>query len=307
METTDAAWLAAAEEHLLAYELDGGGPPDDVIFQSWYDKPDRTLPEARSSTFTHLIADYIRTRTTVTATVTPTTSAGTITVTGTVRTLGGDPVAGGTVALSAVPRDGPYQVIELQGTVPAGQSRALIGIRTNAEGPGPGPADVTFYEIGYTEGTETTNRVPNARFDDGAWDYDGTASFTTVPSDRSAGNMLRIVATPAQSVVSNSGEFSVTAGAPYRMWVAVRVPEASIGSTVVDLIFLGSGEIESTRERLQLALPAPTPAGSTTTDVTGRYSLTTSALDAGRYWLAATYAGNPTYWPARQRTEVTVP
>jgi hypothetical protein len=89
--------------------------------------------------------------------------------------------------------------------------------------------------------------------------------------------------------------------------VAVRVPEASIGSTAVDLIFLGSGEIESTRVRLHLASPAPIPAGSATVDATGAFSLTTSALDAGNYWLAGTYAGNPTYWPARQRTEVTVP
>jgi len=307
-ETSDAAWLAHAQANVLAYEIDGGGPPDDAVFMSWTDKPDRALPETGPSTFTHFIADYARTRTTVSVAATPATSGGTITVTGTVRTLGGDPVAGGTVAVSAVPRDGPYQVIELQGTVPAGQSRALIGIRTNTEGAGPGSADVTFYEIGYAEGTETTNRVPNGGFDDGAWDYMGDATFTVGPSDSGTGSMmLRIVATPTQWVMSNSAEFSVTAGAQYRTWVAVRVPEASIGSTAVDLIFLGSGEIESTRVRLHLASPAPIPAGSATVDATGAFSLTTSALDAGRYWLAATYAGNPTYWPARQRTEVTVP
>ena len=37
----------------------------------------------------------------------------------------------------------------------------------NTEGAGPGSADLTFYEVGYAEGTSTTNLVPNARFDEG--------------------------------------------------------------------------------------------------------------------------------------------
>ncbi|MCU0506746.1 MAG: hypothetical protein MUE82_13480 [Chloroflexi bacterium] len=305
-ETTDAAWLAAAEEHLLAFEIDGDGPPDDVIFQSWYEKPDRSLPEAGPSTFTHLIADYVRTRTTVTVAGAPATTGATIAVTGTVRTLGGDLVAGGTVTFAATPRDGPYQVLEARGTVPKGMTRALIGIRTNTEGAGPGTADITVYEIGYTEGAETTSRVQNGRFDGGAWDHMGTASFTSAPSDRGAGSMLRAVATPTQWIMSNSAEFAVTPGAAYRLWLAVRVPEASIGSTVAGIIFLGADGVETERRMMSLT-PAPIPAGSTTVDEMGAFSLATSRVDAGRYLLTATYSGGKTYWPARARTEVTVP
>ena len=152
--SSDAGWLAAAQAHILTNELDGAGPPDDAIFQSWMDHPDRALPEAGPNTFTHLIADYARTRTAMTNAATPATTGGRIAVTGSVRTLGGDPVAGGSVAVSATPRDGPYQVLELRGTVPAGVSDALIGIRVNTEGAGPGSADLTFYEVGYAEGTE---------------------------------------------------------------------------------------------------------------------------------------------------------
>jgi hypothetical protein len=304
-ETSDAAWLAAAEDHMTAFEIDGGGPPDDVIFQSWYEKPDHTLPEAGPSTFTHLIADYVRTRTTLTVAGAPATAGATVAVTGTVRTLGGDLVAGGSVSMSAASRGGPYQVLEARGTVPKGMRRALIGIRTNIEGAGPGAADITFYETGYAEGAETTSRVPNGRFDGGAWYVDGTASFTTASSDRGAGSMLRVVATPTQTVMSNSGEFTVTPGAAYRLWLAVRVPEASIGSTVAGIIFLGADGVETERRMVPLA-PAPTPAGSAAVDATGAFSLTTSNLEAGRYWLDVTYSGNGTCWPARTRTEVTV-
>ena len=120
-EGTDAAWLGQAQANILDYELDDGGLPDDAIFQSWTDKPDRALPETGPNTFTHLIAEYTRRRTTATVTGTPATTGGTIAVSGGVRTLGGDPVGSGTVALTAIPRDGPYQVLELRGTVPTGQ------------------------------------------------------------------------------------------------------------------------------------------------------------------------------------------
>ena len=250
----------------------------------------------------------MRTRTAVTVTRTSATTGGTIAVTGSVRTLGGDPVAGGSVVVTATPRDRPYQVLELRGTVPAGVSDALIGIRVNTEGAGPGSADVTFYEVGYAEGTDTTNLVPNARFDEGirSWGPWGGGSLTVVPSDRGSGSMMRAVVTPAQHLLSNSGTFPVTPGAAYRLWVAVRVQEASVGSACIAPIFLGTDQIERRRDRLAIA-PAPIPAGAATTDATGGFSLTTSPLDAGRYSLLAEYPGNATYWPARARTEVTVP
>ena len=305
---TDAEWFAGATANVRAFEVEGAGPPDDAIFQVWTDKPDRALPETGATTTTRLVADYIRTRTTVTVAGIPATTGGAVAVTGDVRTLGGEPVAGGGVAVTATPRDGQYQVLEFTGTVPAGVSDALIGIRVNIEGAGPGSADLTFYEIGYAEGASTANLVPNARFDKESdrWGDRGDASFSVVPSDRGAGSMLRVVATPTQTLVANSGSFAVTPGAEYRFWVAVRVPEASIGNAYVTPNFLATDQIERWRDRYPLA-PTPIPVGPTTTDATGAYSVTTSALEAGRYRLAATYAGDPMYWPARAEVEVVVP
>jgi hypothetical protein len=210
--------------------------------------------------------------------------------------------------VTATPRDRPYQVLELTGTVPAGVSDALIGIRVNTEGAGPGSADLTFYEVGYAEGTSTRNLVPNARFDEGlqSWGPWGGGSLAAPASDRGTGRVLRAVVTPSQTLGVNSGSFAVTPGATYRFWVAVRVPEASVGSAYIAPIFLGTDQIERRRDTLALA-PAPIPLGVATPDAKGAYTLMSSPLDAGRYRLLVEYAGNATYWPARARTEVTVP
>jgi len=90
---------------------------------------------------TRLVADYARTRTAVTVTGNPASSGGTVNVTGSMRTLGGDPVAGGTITVKTIPRDGPYQVLQFTGTVPAGASEAVIQIHNCAS---PGAADLAL-------------------------------------------------------------------------------------------------------------------------------------------------------------------
>jgi hypothetical protein len=53
---TDEAWISGAGERVIAYEDRVGGRPDHVLFQSWYDRPDRVLPEAEAYTFTWFIS-----------------------------------------------------------------------------------------------------------------------------------------------------------------------------------------------------------------------------------------------------------
>jgi hypothetical protein len=305
LASSDAEWLAAAQAHILTHELDGAGPPDDAVFQSWTDHPDRVLPESGPDTFTHLIADYARTRTTATIASIPATTGGGTEAAGDVRTLGGDPVAGGTVSVTATPRDGPYQVLEFHGTVPAGATQAVIGIRVNKEGAGPGPADLRFYEVGYAEGAGAGNLAPNGDFASG-WETTTDASVSVVPSDRGTGKMFRVVATPTQAVGVESASFAVTPGAAYRFWVAVRVPESSVGSAYVAPIFLKADGSEVRRD-IHPLVPAPIPLGSATTDPAGAFSLATSALEAGRYHLQAGFAGDAIHWPARARVDLVVP
>lgn len=304
---SDRAWLDAAWAHVLTHELGTAGPADHAIFQSWTDHPDRVLPESGPDTFTHLIADYVRARTALSIDA-PTSGGGGLSVVGTVRTRGGQPIRDAAVDLLATPRDGPYQVLELRGTVPAGASMAVIGLRVNHEDAGAGSADLSFYELGYAQGATTVNVVPNGRFDDGldGWGRWGDGSLTVTPSDRRAGQMLRAVVTSSQTLGLNSGDFAVTPGAEYRMWLAARIPEASIGSAYVAAIFLKADGSEVRRDIRQLA-PAPIAIGTATTDATGAFSLTASALEAGRYRLRASYAGDEVLWPAWADVEATAP
>ena len=303
-ETTDADWLAAAEGHLEAYELDGG-TADIAIFASWNDKPDRLLPETDPTTFTHLVGDYFRPRPTIT-TASRALAGHRIELAGAVRAPGGGPASVGTLAVTAVPRDGPVQIIELRGTVPTGATRALVGIRTNNEGPGPKAANLTFYEIGYAEQGKHANRVPNGPFKSGVWDMAGSGSLSVKRSDRGGGRMMRLRASAEQTILSNSREFPVTPGAAYRLWIEARVPEVSVGSTDVNLIFLDRTGTETGRSRLAVA-PAPISAGATTSDAEGEYRLVITDLEPGRYRLTAEYAGDATYWPARAALAVNVP
>jgi hypothetical protein len=57
-DPTDEAWLSAAGERVKKLELSTGVSPDHVLFQSWNDKPDFTLPELQPFTWTHFINTY---------------------------------------------------------------------------------------------------------------------------------------------------------------------------------------------------------------------------------------------------------
>ncbi|MFN2214911.1 MAG: discoidin domain-containing protein [Anaerolineales bacterium] len=56
--SSDEAWLTAAGEWAIMYELVANGQPDHVLFQSWHDHPTRTLPEIEPYTFTWFINAY---------------------------------------------------------------------------------------------------------------------------------------------------------------------------------------------------------------------------------------------------------
>lgn len=57
-DPSDEEWLSAAGERVKTLELEKGGAPDHILFQSWNDKPDHTLPESQQFTFTNFINVY---------------------------------------------------------------------------------------------------------------------------------------------------------------------------------------------------------------------------------------------------------
>jgi hypothetical protein len=101
-DASDAAWIARARERIERYEVDAGGTPDHVLFQSWQDRPNRTLPDSDPSTFTGLVRSYGRPRTVLTLVGGPPDPAGTLVADGRLATQAGKPVGGMRVELVAV-------------------------------------------------------------------------------------------------------------------------------------------------------------------------------------------------------------
>jgi hypothetical protein len=56
-------WTAIAGERVKRYELQAGGQPDHIIFQSWTDKPDHVLPESAPYTYTWFVKSYFEDKT----------------------------------------------------------------------------------------------------------------------------------------------------------------------------------------------------------------------------------------------------
>jgi hypothetical protein len=233
-------------------------------------------------------------------------SGGSPALSGRVQSRGGLGFGAAQVDAVATPRDGPYQLFEYRGHVPDGATHAVIGVRINHEGVGPGSAGLTFYEFGYSE-MSSVNLVPRPHFETGlaGWGPWGDGSLSAPPSDRGSGLMLHAVATSAQSLGFNSDGFGVVPGAAYRFWLAGRIPEASIGSAYVAVIFL-SADLEVRRDVHPLA-PAAIELGAAAADSFGRFSLTSAVLEPGRYWLRATYPGDASRWPAWADADVAVP
>lgn len=57
-DTTDEAWLSIAGERVKRYEIEQRGRPDHVLFQSWHDRPDLSLPDSEAYTFTGFVRAY---------------------------------------------------------------------------------------------------------------------------------------------------------------------------------------------------------------------------------------------------------
>jgi len=57
-DASDEAWLSIAGVRVKQYEIEASGKLEQVLFQSWHDKPDRALPESDPYTFTGFVRNY---------------------------------------------------------------------------------------------------------------------------------------------------------------------------------------------------------------------------------------------------------
>ena len=118
-------WIAAAAERAFLLESRSTVPPDDAVFQSWFDQPDRTLPDNDPSTFTGLVNRYFRPHSTIEI-------GGD--AAGVVRSDKGAPIAGVPVRASLLPDAGATRTDRVSATVPANARKAVGIFRVNGEG-----------------------------------------------------------------------------------------------------------------------------------------------------------------------------
>jgi hypothetical protein len=305
-DVTDAAWLSHAEQHIVTFEAKDGGRPGQVIFQSWDDKPDYSLPDSQNGTFTHLILRYFRTRTSLTMDATPA-GGGSVSVSGALTAKSGASMAGRSLGFYATPVSGSglEGTYSLTGTVPQGATSALVGFRVNSECGCDGNAQFSLYRAAFSLGGGT-NLVPNPDFAAGTsgWGEFGNGSITVQSSDAGGGNMLAVQASPDQYAGINSASFTVTAGSTYTVTFDARVSPGSVGSGYFMVIFLSSSEIG--RQTIQLA-PLTLKVGTTATGAGGSYSALLQGLPTGsQLQITAKFPGDASYWPALSVAAVSV-
>jgi len=224
---SDAEWHDQARSRLETFELEYGGHKGNLVYQSWVDRPDFVLPETSPSSFTHLINQYFRPRTSLELAV----AAGV--ASGTARSDG--------VALSAVDVDlaltdveGPGAVADVTfaGIVPTTATKVSFATRVNMECDCAHDARFSIYRASYAEGGASTT-LPA----DGNWGWLGTGSVALVPSDDGGGSMLVTVAAQEQNVAQWSPEIAVTGGAVYTAALRARIPPSAAESGFFQLVF----------------------------------------------------------------------
>jgi hypothetical protein len=292
-DESDTAWMSAAENHFLEYEVRAGNPPpEQVDFQSWNPHPTHVLPETDPTAFTHLIDLYFRKRTNLTLTENGGQRRGTL------RT-GATAVAGANVQITAQPLSGNGTVTTytITGTVPAQGYTALVGARINGECYNcNGESDLTVYNFQYSE---NNSRKPSSwDFAKGinGWQYGpgSTPVFENGPSPYKQG--LHIKAQPGQAVLFNSTQVPVTPRAQFTLRVVARVSPASVGTGYFTLIWLNTGGHEPFREILPFQ-PNTIALGTATTGADGAFQIG-NLPDANGYQIKVEYAGSDKLWPA---------
>jgi hypothetical protein len=305
LASDDASWIAAAQANIAAVEDGLGGPPDQVIVQSWMHWPTRVLPETDPLTLSGLLRQYLVAKRSVLTLDPAIGTAGRAAVSGRLTTRDGARITEAPVAANAVSAEPAYRRAEITGTVPTDATQALVGLRVNSEYPDLRAAALFLYGVSYEE-NGGRNLVPDPDFAAGrvAWSWWGDAVVDFVPSDRGPGTMLTVRAGDDQSIVLNGTPFAVTPGAPFRLSASALVPGGGGAAPFVAVFFLRSDGNQTAQVRIGLS-PLLVALGSRATDESGVFSFS-SAIPSGSYQLTVAYAGSGAYWPTSATEELSI-
>jgi hypothetical protein len=291
-DESDTAWMSAAENHFLDYEVrTGNPPPEQVDFQSWNPHPTHLLPETDPTAFTHLIDLYFRRRTSLKLTESGGQPRGTL------RT-GATAVAGAAVQVTAQPLSGNGTVTTytITGPVPAQAHSAIVGARVNSECYNcNGESDFTVYRFEYSENNGHKPSTWDFAKGISGWQYGpGVAVFDKGPSPYKEG--LHIKADRGQALGFNSTAVAVTPKAQFTLRVTARVSPVSVGSGYFTLIWFNAAGNEPSREVLPFE-PNTIALGTATTAADGSFKIG-NLPDSNGYQIKAEYAGSDKLWPA---------
>lgn len=289
-ESDSASWMQFLMENAARLEIEYGVTPQHVMIQSWVDQPEFSLPDDDLAALTSGVVRYVGDRTVVDGEVADRQFVATL------ATSGGRPIVGATLTL--VPRtlaDGIGSA-SLTGSVPDDASIAEILIRSNAEGAGPGVADVRIVEIRYADGGAGTNKVPNGDFAEGLadWGVGGEPPGTVEVAGDETNRWIEIAATPDEQVIINGGGQEVVPGSEFELEVTYSITPESIGSTLVAVEFPGFA-------RHSLVLPSPDLDAIEA--VTGDDGVAVFGLDdlgPGPYEFEVSWPGDLAQWPAHR-------
>ncbi len=291
-DETDSAWMSAAENHMVDYEVnDGNAPPDEVNFQSWNPNPTHVLPETDPTAFTYLIDRYFRTRTQLTLAANGGKLGGTL-------YAGSAPVAGANIQVTAQPvsGNGAIATYTVTGSVPTKARTALVGARVNSECYScNGASDLTIYSFQYSENNQSKPVTWDFTNGINGWAFGpGTPAFDSGPAPYGQG--LHITAQAGTALGLNSGSFGVTPGAQFTLRITARVSPVSVGSGYFTLIWFDAAGNEPSRET-SLFQPYTQTLGTVTTAAEGSFSIGNS-VDPNLFKITAQYAGSAALWPA---------
>jgi hypothetical protein len=286
--TTDAGWVAQAEQWMTDYEIHGNPVPDQVIFQSWDPLPDHVLPESDPASFTYLIDRYFRNRTKLTLAVSSNV------VTGTLISPSG-PLASTAIAFTGVPLGGTGQTSALTytGTVPTGTQYVVFGARVAVEECSADPLPAEFYLTDFTLDAGVAG-VLHDDFINGltGWGVGGNAAIAQVEQ-----NNLHVQVLSGETLGLNSVSLPfAAAGAVYTLTVNATIPIGSRGEGCAIAVFQDAKFTELGRASLQI-VPQRVILGNAQTDAGGTYAFSV-APQATAYELWADFEGAATMWPA---------
>jgi hypothetical protein len=234
----------------------------------------------------------------------------------------GAPISGATVVLTETPANGAATTYQLSGQVPAGAALGTVALRINVTDrvtlwpgyfyAGPGVSNVSVYQVSFKQ-ADGVERVANGDFALGAqgWTLNGQSQI--VPSDQGAGQMTQVIASASQFATLDSQLFAVVAGESFDLAITARIATTSLSSGNFVVAFQ---DASGTGNYLQMPSPSPAalraqsipftpamvPLGSVTTDASGSFRFSISALTGSALAADAAYAGDPQHWPAIART-----